>query len=88
MLSRITKNNIYDYSDRSKNSQFDDLPQDIMSEYEKLNKKQFNIENVVSRKISNIMKSSLSLKEKLAKVKKVDAANNSEHAHKEVCRFM
>ena len=29
MLSRITKNNIYDFSDKSKNSHFDNLPEDI-----------------------------------------------------------
>lgn len=88
MLSRITKNNIYDFSDKSENSQFDNLPQDIISEFEQLNKKQFNVENVVSRKVSNIMKGSLSLKDKLAEVEKVHVANNNERAHKEICRFM
>jgi hypothetical protein len=51
MLSRITKNNIYDFSDKSKNSHFDHLPEDIIFKFEQLNKKQFNVENVVSRQL-------------------------------------
>ncbi|KAG2211460.1 hypothetical protein INT46_000284, partial [Mucor plumbeus] len=88
VIALITKNNIYDLSDKSKNSHFDNLPQDIIFKFEQLNKRQFNVENVISRKLSNIMNKSLSLKDKLAEVEKTHVTNNNERAHKEAYRFI
>ncbi|KAI8640020.1 hypothetical protein BD408DRAFT_434667 [Parasitella parasitica] len=87
-MSRITKNNIYDFSGKSKNSHFDNLPQDIILELEKLNKKKFNVENVVSKKLSNIIDKSLSLKHKLTEIEKSNVANNDERSHKEVYQYI
>ncbi|KAI7898845.1 uncharacterized protein BX663DRAFT_513624 [Cokeromyces recurvatus] len=84
----VTKNNIYDCSDKSKHSHFDNLSQEIVFELDQLNKKQFNIENVVFSKLSKIMNTSLSWKKKLAAVEKFTAINNNERAQKEVYRFI
>lgn len=74
----------YDCSDKSKNSHFDNLSQDIIFELEQLNKKQFEVKNVVFGKSSNVMNTSLSLNEKLAEIEKIHIANNNERAQKEV----
>lgn len=58
----ITKNNIYDFSDGSKHSHLDSLPDDITSKFQELNEREFKVSKVACRKLSSIMEMPISLK--------------------------
>lgn len=86
--SRATANQIYDSSDKSSGSHFDNLSEDVKFFYEELNTKKFSVDSTVDKKISVIMKSSDSLDVKLSRIEKVKVGSNVERGQKEIFRFM
>ncbi|KAI8088149.1 hypothetical protein BDF21DRAFT_460324 [Thamnidium elegans] len=88
MLSRIAANQVFDFSDKSSNSQCDNLHEDTRLEFERLYRKEFSIKSAVTKKLSDIMNSSNSLQDKLSKFEKVNATNNNERAQKEIFGFI
>ncbi|KAG2237649.1 hypothetical protein INT48_004552, partial [Thamnidium elegans] len=84
----IAANQVFDFSDKSSNSQCDNLHEDTRLEFERLYRKEFSIKSAVTKKLSDIMNSSNSLQDKLSKFEKVNATNNNERAQKEIFGFI